>query len=123
MVLRIKILPLFKSYKVVKVLNSLIEPPDAEAMNSAIARLKGVGALDTESNLTPLGYHLAGLPVDVRIGKLMLFGCVFRCMDSALTIAAALSYRSPFLSPFGKREEAMKRKKEFASKCNSRMDS
>ena len=114
MVLRIKILPLFKSFKVLKVLKSLIEPPQVEAMDSAIVRLKGVGALDAQCDLTPLGYHLASLPVDVRIGKLMLFGCVFRCMDSALTIAAALSYRSPFLSPFGKREEAMKRKKEFA---------
>lgn len=33
-----------------------------------------------------------------RIGKLMLFGAIFRCLDSALTIAAVLSFRSPFVS-------------------------
>ncbi len=49
-----------------------------------------------------------------RIGKLLLFGAIFRCLDSALTIAAALSYRSPFLSPFGKREEAQAKKMQYA---------
>ena len=44
----------------------------------------------------------------------MLFGAVFRCLDSALTIAACMSYRSPFMSPFGKRDEAMKKKLQYA---------
>ncbi|ELW63977.1 Putative ATP-dependent RNA helicase DHX57 [Tupaia chinensis] len=44
----------------------------------------------------PPGYHLASLPVDVRIGKLMLFGSIFRCLDPALTIAASLAFKSPF---------------------------
>lgn len=39
-------------------------------------------------------------------------------MDSVLTIAACLSYKSPFVSPFNKRNEADKRKKAFAI-CNS----
>ena len=30
------------------------------------SRLKGVGALDSDCDLTPLGFHLASLPVDVR---------------------------------------------------------
>ncbi len=66
MVLRIKVLPLFKSRRVEAVLGDMIEPPDADATGTAIARLKGVGALDTECDLTPLGFHLASLPVDVR---------------------------------------------------------
>lgn len=39
-------------------------------------------------------------------------------VDSVLTIAACLSYKSPFVSPFNKRNEADKRKKSFAI-CNS----
>lgn len=39
-------------------------------------------------------------------------------MDSVLTIAACLSYKSPFVSPFSKRNEADSKKKEFAI-CNS----
>jgi len=81
---------------------------------NAVSRLQEVAALDSTQELTPLGWHLAGLPIDVRIGKVLLFGAIFKCLDSALTIAACLSYRTPFASPFGKREEAMKKKMSFA---------
>jgi hypothetical protein len=50
-----------------------------------------------------------------RIGKLMLFGTIFCCIDSALTIAACLSYKSPFVVPFGKKEQADLQKREFAT--------
>ena len=113
-ILRIKILPLFEGRKTHKVIQNMLEPPDTVAIDSAIARLQDVAALDSETELTPLGWHLAGLPVDVRIGKVLLFGAIFRCLDSALTIAAALSFKSPFSSPFGKRDEAMKKKLEYS---------
>ena len=78
-------------------------------------RLKNVGALYLDDSLTPLGYHLAQLPVDVRIGKLMLYGCMFRCLDAALTIAACLSFKSPFVSPFKERESANEARNKFAA--------
>lgn len=77
-------------------------------------RLQNVGALDKQHNLTPLGHHLAALPVDVRIGKLMLYGAIFSCVDAALTMAACLSYKSPFVCPFGKKDVANERKRRFA---------
>lgn len=92
----------------------MLEPPVKENINSAIDRLHSVGAFDKENNLTSLGHHLAALPVDVRIGKLMLYGAIFGCVDSALTIASCLSYKSPFISPFGKKDIANARKKKFA---------
>ena len=46
--------------------------------------------------LTPLGVLLASLPVDPRIGKMMLYGSIFRCLESTLIIAASLAFRSPF---------------------------
>jgi len=58
------------------------------------------------SQLTPLGHHLAALPTDVRIGKFLLLGAIFGVTDEALTIAAILSSRSPFLTPFDKRDAA-----------------
>ena len=72
-------MPLFHDKQHVEdVLRDLIEPPARDSVLSALDRLKGVGALDKENNLTPLGFHLASLPVDVRIGKLMLLGTIFR---------------------------------------------
>ncbi|XP_042303020.1 LOW QUALITY PROTEIN: putative ATP-dependent RNA helicase DHX57 [Sceloporus undulatus] len=112
--LRIKILEMFSSHSLHSVLSRLIEPPTAESLRASKVRLQDVGALTSDEKLTPLGYHLASLPVDVRIGKLMLFGTIFRCLDPALTIAASRAYRSPFVSPWDKREEAFKKKLEFA---------
>lgn len=48
---------------------SFIEPPSTENISTAIKRLENVGALDNKEKLTPLGHHLAALPVDVRIGQ------------------------------------------------------
>jgi len=41
--------------------------------------------------LTPLGFHLASLPLDPRLGKLLLLSCLCGCAERALTVAAALS--------------------------------
>ena len=67
---------------------------------SIYTRLQDVGAMDDLNELSALGFHLAQLPVDVRVGKILVYGAIFRCLDSALTIAAALTNKSPFISPF-----------------------
>ncbi|KAL7987260.1 hypothetical protein Chor_006179 [Crotalus horridus] len=112
--LRIKILEMFATHRLHSVLSQLIEPPTGESINASKKRLQDVGALTSEEKLTPLGHHLASLPVDVRIGKLMLLGTIFRCLDPALTIAASRAHKSPFISPWDKREEAFKKKLEFS---------
>uniref|UniRef100_A0A8C9EI52 RNA helicase n=1 Tax=Pavo cristatus TaxID=9049 RepID=A0A8C9EI52_PAVCR len=112
--LRIKILEMFSAQSLHSVLSRLIEPPRTESLRASKLRLQDLGALTADEKLTPLGYHLASLPVDVRIGKLMLFGTIFRCLDPALTIAASLAFKSPFVSPWDKREEANKKKLDFA---------
>nr|XP_054758550.1 putative ATP-dependent RNA helicase DHX57 [Lytechinus pictus] len=114
LVLRIKILDVFQGYHVKEVLNKLLEPPKTENIDDAVQRLQDLGALTIDQDLTSLGYHLASLPVDVRIGKLMLFGAIFQCLDPVLTIAASLSFRSPFMAPFDKRDQADKKRQEFA---------
>lgn len=81
LLLRIKTLPNFQSDQLKDVLMNTIEPPSVENVSSAIRRLQDVGAFDLEENLTPLGHHLAALPVDVRIGKLMLFGTIFQVIN------------------------------------------
>lgn len=56
----------------------------------------------------------ANLPVGAKLGKMLIFGCVFRCIEPMLTIAAAMSCRGPFLSPLSKRQEAQAAKMRFA---------
>ncbi|KAI5058462.1 hypothetical protein GOP47_0026632 [Adiantum capillus-veneris] len=97
-----------------------IEHPKMEAVDSAIHTLREVGALDSNEELTPLGFHLAKLPVDVHVGKMILYGAVLGCVSPILTIAACLSYKSPFSAPREQISAAEKAKRSFvdAKKSN-----
>lgn len=73
------------------------QPPSNDSVQAALNVLEEVGAITSERNfLTPLGQHLAKLPVDVRLGKMLVLGSLFQCLDKVLTIAASLSSKSPF---------------------------
>jgi len=89
--------------------------PNATPSTAAAAKDDSCDVLAVSSGLTALGFHLATLPVDPRVGKMMIYGALFGCIDPALTIAAAMSARNPFMSPFDKREEADARRKEFST--------
>ena len=56
---------------------------------AAAAAARGGGGGGLTERLTALGFHLASLPLDVRIGKLILLGAILQCVDPALTLAAA----------------------------------
>lgn len=43
--------------------------------------------------LTLLGRHLAALPLPPRIGKMLLYGALFNCLDPVLTVTCAMAYR------------------------------
>lgn len=50
--------------------------------------------------LTPLGRQLASLPLDPRLGKMLLLGSLCGCLDLILTVAAVLAASRPvFFSP------------------------
>ncbi|KAF6988982.1 hypothetical protein CFC21_006388 [Triticum aestivum] len=91
-----------------------LQPPDPLSVKNAIELLKTIGALDDLEELTYLGRHLCTLPLDPNIGKMLLIGSVFQCLDPALTIAAALAYRNPFVLPIDRKEEADAVKRSFA---------
>ncbi|XP_027936035.1 DExH-box ATP-dependent RNA helicase DExH1 isoform X1 [Vigna unguiculata] len=95
-------------------LEKALQPPDPLAVKNAIELLKTVGALDEHEELTPLGRHLCNIPLDPNIGKMLLMGSIFQCLNPALTIAAALAYRNPFVLPINRKEEADAAKQSFA---------
>lgn len=192
LILRIKAL---KYGEAAKVCAKCIDPPEPAAVERAIRELVRIDALtvtggpgtgrDVGEELTPLGQHLATLPVDVRIGKLILLvrerqllgpgslaspgvspsaspplvprsavpfwrdelasaararsacakqpralrrsaccaqGAIFGCVDDVLTIAATLSFRSPFLSPLDRRVEADEAKRSFCAGQSAQSD-
>ncbi|KAF3908665.1 hypothetical protein AA313_de0206245 [Arthrobotrys entomopaga] len=86
-------------------LKSALTPPDTRTVDAAIKTLVRMGAL-RDDDLTGLGKHLSTIPADVRSAKLMIYGAIFGCVDAAITIAAILAVKSPFVVPREKREES-----------------
>ena len=74
-------------------LSRALDPPVPRAVDAAVALLTDIGALDAKERLTVLGRHLAAMPMSPRLGKLVLYGLAFDCVDPILTIACAMSYR------------------------------
>ena len=58
-------------------LSKCIEPPSKMAISSAMTALKEIDVIDDRENVTPLGVHLGGLPVDARLGKMLVYACAF----------------------------------------------
>ena len=52
-----------------------------------------------DGDLTLVGRVMESLPVDVKLGKLIVLGHAFGCLESCLVIAAAHSQKSFFVTP------------------------
>lgn len=103
LVMRVKIC---KLGNVEEALSQALDPPSSKNVHRAIEALIEVGALTTSEELTSLGQQLAKLPLDAQLGKLVLYGSIFGCLDFTLTAAAMLSSKSPFLSPMHAKKQA-----------------
>ncbi|MDW5592732.1 ATP-dependent RNA helicase HrpA [Conexibacter stalactiti] len=71
-----------------------LEPPDRRQVRDGVLLLQELGALE-EGELTPLGRKLAQLPVDPRLGRMVLEADRLGCASEAIVIAAALSIQDP----------------------------
>ncbi|XP_028159974.1 ATP-dependent DNA/RNA helicase DHX36 isoform X1 [Ostrinia furnacalis] len=90
------------------------DPPEEETVKRAVKHLQQCGALDDEEKLTPLGWHLARLPVHPAAGKLLVLGALFGCLDRAASVAAVWSFKDPFLLILDKDNEIKEVKRQLA---------
>ncbi|EGN98639.1 hypothetical protein SERLA73DRAFT_107710 [Serpula lacrymans var. lacrymans S7.3] len=111
--LRIKIMKVNLGSSIEEVLSQAMDPPVSVNVQRAISALVEVRALTPSEDITPMGRLLSKLPTEVHLGKFLLTAALFRCLDPALTIAAALNSKSPFVTPFGMEQEADIAKKTF----------
>lgn len=79
--------------------------------------LQWMDALDPWENVTDMGRLMLELPVEPRLGKMLLTSTVLHCLDPVLTIVCCLSYRDPFLLPGDPQDKklAATRKLELAA--------
>ncbi|KAF5777335.1 putative RNA helicase [Helianthus annuus] len=95
-------------------LSKALQSPKLLAVQNAIEYLKVIGALDESENLTVLGRYLSMLPVEPKLGKMLILGAVFNCLDPILTVVAGLTVRDPFLAPLDKKDLAEAAKAQFS---------
>ncbi|KAL8792851.1 MAG: hypothetical protein Q9195_004580 [Heterodermia aff. obscurata] len=96
-----------------------IEPPSPKTIDSSVMSLQALEALTDDERLTPLGRLLASLPVHPSLGKMIVLGIIFRCLDPMLILGAALGERQLFTSPLGSRNEAQDSKLSFVKGSSS----
>ena len=83
-----------------------LEPPDRRQIGDGVNLLIELGALTADRRLTPLGRRLARLPVDPRMGRMVLEADRLGCAEEVVVIAAALSIQDPRERPFEERAQA-----------------
>src|SRR3954454_5891311 len=92
-----------------------LDPPDRRQVRDGIALLQELGALEESGRrLTPLGRRLAQLPVDPRMGRMVLEAEELGCTDEAIVIAAALSIQDPRERPAEHQAQADQSHARFA---------
>jgi ATP-dependent helicase HrpA len=83
-----------------------LDPPDPRLVADGERTLEELAALDAAGELTDLGRRLARLPVDPRIGRILLAAAEQQCLAEVLVIAAALSVQDPRERPHEQRAAA-----------------
>ena len=91
-----------------------IEPPQGRAIADGYQLLQEVGAVDDANALTPLGHKLAKLPLDPRVGRMILAALENACLTEMLIIASALSVQDPRDRPMEHQQAADEAHKKFA---------
>ncbi len=90
-----------------------VEAPESKFINDGYRTLQELAALDEQRQLTPLGKRLARLPIDPRLGRMLLASADEGCVSEVLTLVSALSVQDPRERPFEKRQAADEQHAEF----------
>ncbi|MCK5813321.1 MAG: ATP-dependent RNA helicase HrpA [Cocleimonas sp.] len=90
-----------------------VEPPDGRMIRDGFKLLYEIGAVDDVHKVTPLGRQLAHLPIDVRLGRMLLAANTEGALDEVLIIVSALSIQDPRERPLEKQQAADEKHSRF----------
>ncbi len=91
-----------------------LDPPAPRAIADGYALLTELGAVDERNALTQIGGELARLPLDPRVGRMLVAARAEGCLEQVLIIAAALSVQDPRERPHERATAADERHAKFA---------
>jgi ATP-dependent helicase HrpA len=91
-----------------------VESPQGRAIADGYQLLQELGAVDDANALTSMGRKLAKLPLDPRVGRMILAALDNNCLNEMLIIASALSVQDPRDRPMEYQQQADEKHKKFA---------
>jgi ATP-dependent helicase HrpA len=83
-----------------------IEPPDGKAIKDGFTLLQELSAVNVQGQLTALGRQLARLPIDPRLGRMLLEAAEQGSLSDVLIVASALSVQDPRERPAERQQAA-----------------
>jgi len=91
-----------------------LDPPEKRSIRDGVHLLQELGAFDQDAKITDVGRRLAQLPVDPRLGRMILQADAEGCVREVLVLAAALSIPDPRERPADREEAARQKHARFA---------
>ncbi len=91
-----------------------IDPPDNRFINDGYKLLQELGAVDAKRALTQTGRILARLPVDPRLGRMVIEAARKDCLTEVLIIVSALSVQDPRERPADKQQASDEKHRAYA---------
>ena len=83
-----------------------IDAPDSRQITAGYRLLRELDAIDRKDQLTAVGRELARLPIDPRLGRMLLAAGQRQCLAEVLVVAAALEVNDPRVVPHDAQEKA-----------------
>ena len=90
-----------------------LDPPQKRAVDEGYRVLEELGALGDDGRLTPIGEQLGRLPVDPRLGRMILGGREEGALREVVVIAAALGVQDPRDRPHAAQQRADEAHRKF----------
>jgi HrpA-like RNA helicase len=91
---------------VLSFLSKAMDPPHVLSIINAVRLLQSINCLDNNEQITTMGRAISKLPMDPRLGRMIVIGCILGCGPAILATAAAMGYRDPFIMPTSEQQRA-----------------
>jgi len=95
-----------------------VEPPEDRLVNDGYRLLFELGAIDAGNRITKIGKHLAHLPIDPRLARMLLQAKNDNALSEVLIIVSALATQDPRERPLDKQQAADEKHAAFSDKAS-----
>ena len=90
-----------------------VQPPDSRAITDGVTLLRELGAVNPQGGITAVGRQLSQLPVDPRLGRMIVEAAKRGVAAEVMVLAAALTIQDPRERPTDKQQLAQEKHKRF----------